>query len=181
MTWIIISLALVVAFGPMLYLLPTREQRRLAALRGTARRAGLVVELKPVRKLDATAGERVSAGGRVRSPTHKSVAYSLPLPSMPRYVGSWRLLRSATDEWRFDDALPIPGEPTLVATLTPFFAALPADTVAVECAGRALSCYWLERFPADGETVKSLRAALVVLAEQLLAKDAEVAARLAED
>ena len=181
MTWIVIFLALVVAFGPVLYLLPTRTDRRLAALRGEARRQGLVVELRPVRKLNATADERVSAGGRVRSPTHKSVVYGLPLRRALRHVGPWRLLRSAADEWVFDSEHPVPDSQGPPSTLSSFFAALPDDTVAVEYADRRVSCYWLEKFPADGETVESLKTALTRLSEHLLAKDAELAERLEEE
>ena len=58
MVWIIIIVVLLVAFGPVLYLLPTKKDRRLAALRQQARLVGFVVELKPVRKLNPDARDR---------------------------------------------------------------------------------------------------------------------------
>ena len=180
MAWIVIFLVFAVAFGPLLYLLPTRKDRRLAAMRGEARRQGLTVELKPVRKLEATADERVSAGGRTRSPTHKSIAYGLPLHPALKHVGPWRLLRSVSDRWVFDDEFPVPGDAGLLPALLPYFSKLPPDTVAVECVRREISCYWLERFPADGEAVKSLKKTLAALGEYLLAKDAELAHQLME-
>ncbi len=180
MAWIVVALALILAFGPMLYLLPTRKDRRLAAMRMTARRLGLVVELKPVRKLDAAADERVSAGGIARSPVHQSVAYRLPLRKALSHIGPWRLLRSQRGGWQFDVEFPVPGEADFLKALPPLEGLLPDDVVAVECVGRDLSCYWLEQFPADGETVGALGATLSALAEQLIAKDEEIAARLTE-
>ena len=50
--------------------------------------------------------------------------------------------------------------------------------MALEFGGRHLACYWLERFPADGDAVKTLKESLVAIAEQLTGIDAEIARRL---
>ena len=77
--WLIIVAALAVVVGPVFVLLPSKKERRLAALRTEARRLGLSVELRPVPNLGADLEERVSAGGRARTPMHPSVRYALPL------------------------------------------------------------------------------------------------------
>ena len=46
MTWLLIILVLVVAFGPVLWLVPSKRDKRLAALRSRARSAGLIVEMR---------------------------------------------------------------------------------------------------------------------------------------
>lgn len=174
MVWIIVAFALVLAFGPVLYFLPTRRERRLAAIRLEARRQGLVVELKAVRKLDAAPEERVSAGGERRAPVHDSVSYALPLRAGLERIRPWRLLRSEQHGWQIDSDLPEPPEPTLLAELRLLLDDLPDDAVALELGGAILACYWLERFPADGDTVEALKVSLAAIARKLAAMDAEL-------
>lgn len=164
--WLLALAALALAFGPILYFLPSKKDRRLAALRTEARRLGLQVELRPVPKLDAGANERVTAGGRQRSPTHPSVCYWLALPLATAPLGSWRLLRGPSG-WVADAELPPPAD--LAARLLPLFDPLPEDAVAVEHRNRSLGCCWLERSPAGTETVASLKAALMDIAKALAA------------
>ena len=176
--WIIIVLILAVAFGPVLYLLPTRKDRRLAAMRLEARRQGLVVELKSVKKLDAGAEERVSASGARRAPVHASVAYTLTLRRNLEQLAPWRLLKSKQDGWVFDSEMAIPSEPDLLPRLLPPLGGLPHDTVALEFGGRTLACYWLETFPSDGGVIMSLKKALVAIEGQLTDIDAAITRRL---
>lgn len=164
--WLLALAALALAFGPILYFLPSKKDRRLAALRTEARRLGLQVELRPVPKLDAGANERVTAGGRQRSPTHPSVCYWLALPLATAPLDPWRLLRGPSG-WVADAELPPPED--LAARLLPLFDPLPEDAVAVEHRNRSLGCCWLERFPAGTETVASLKAALMDIAKALAA------------
>ena len=77
--WLIVVAALALVVGPVFVLLPSKKERRLAALRAEARRLGLSVELRPVPNLSAGLEERVTAGGRARTPMHPSVRYALPL------------------------------------------------------------------------------------------------------
>ncbi len=177
LVWIIIVLVLAIAFGPVLYLLPTRKDRRLAAMRLEARRQGLVVELAPVRKLEADADERVSAGGVRRSPVYDSLRYALPLGATPPRMRAWRLLRSARSGWVFDMELAPPPGPELLAEILPYTRGLPDDAVALEWDGTALACYWLERFPANGDTVKALKTSLAGVGARLAAMDAKPARR----
>ena len=68
MEWFIIFLALGVAIGPMLYLMPTDRDRHIAGLRALAKKMGYTIQLDKVAKLDADDQERVTAGGGVRHP-----------------------------------------------------------------------------------------------------------------
>ena len=178
--WIVILLALGLVIGPVLYLMPTRKDRRLAVIRLEARRCGLVVELRSVRNLDAPAEERVSPGGEPRAPVHASVSYAMPLRARLEHLGPWRLLRSERTGWQFDSEREAPRGPDLLAKLRPHLPALPVDAVALELEGGRLACYWLERFPADGDTVRALKAALAAIGEELIALDEDLTRRLTE-
>ena len=79
MEWFVIFLALGVATGPMLYLMPTERDRHLSALRAQAKSLGYTVQLDRVLKLDPDDHERVTAGGGVRHPAVSCARYRLPL------------------------------------------------------------------------------------------------------
>ena len=174
MVWIVILLALGVVVGPVLYLVPTRRDRRLAAIRLAARRSGLVVELQCVPNLDAPAAERVSAAGAPLAPVHASVSYAMPLRARLEHVGRWRLLRSERTGWQFDAERKTPAHPELLRRLRALLATLPEDAVALELDGGRLACFWLERFPAGVDTVLTLRASLAAIEEELIAAEADL-------
>ena len=98
MVWIIVALVLAVVIGPVFWLLPSKRDRRVAELRVAARRAGLVVEMVALPKVDAPAHERVSAGGTVRNPSIHCAAYRLLLPKPLHGAPCWRLLKSEGEE-----------------------------------------------------------------------------------
>ena len=203
--WLIILAVLGVAFGPVFLLLPSRRERRLAALRAEARHLGLSVELRPVPKLDAHLGERVTAGGRIRIAMHPSVRYALPLPAtLPRRStdegvvppprgdaqGEAAIQPSAqgstsptTDNWRLLRSragwvadVEAPPPYGLATQLVPLFGQLPEDAVAVDRQGGSLGCCWLESPPAQADSVVRLQAALAEIAKAVAAWDAEASA-----
>lgn len=100
MEWFIIFLALGVAIGPILYLMPTERDRYIASLRTQARKLGYTVQLDKVLKLDPDADERVSAGGSLRQSAKACTRYQLPLGVTVNSVSPIMLLR-------------IPGAPTV--------------------------------------------------------------------
>lgn len=100
MAWIVIALVLAVAIGPLLWLLPSKRDKRIGELRAAARRAGLVVETTAVPKVDAGAEERVSSGGVARAARLDCAAYRLLLPKPLLGAPCWRLLK-AQQENRF--------------------------------------------------------------------------------
>jgi len=182
MTWIIITLILLAAFGPVLWLVPSKRDRQLSGLRDQARREGLVVELRKVTKLNPSADERVSAGGRIKQPVIDCTAYIHPLGRRLNYLPSWRLLRGEDrgqprPGWAFDPELK-PDSAAVraafdasLAGLEHFFEGMPADVVAVELGARSLIVYWLESRGAGRETVTALSELMRAAEERLRAAD----------
>jgi hypothetical protein len=182
LTWIIIAIVLLAAFGPVLWILPSRQDRRLTALRQAAREAGLVVELKRIPKTNPTAEERVSAGGAVREPVRNVAAYQHMLPRKIRHLPAWRLLASegaqagTLEGWVFDPAQrPEAGPfPRLLALLEPWLAALPAGVLGAEATARSVLVFWSEGASSSVEDVGKIAQALHELGQQLSAWDVEI-------
>jgi hypothetical protein len=63
LTWLIIIVALFAAFGPLLWMMPSRADRRLAKMRARARTHGIHVEITQLDDLDAEPQARVTSGG----------------------------------------------------------------------------------------------------------------------
>lgn len=160
--WLIVALGLLVAFGPIVWLMPSKRDRQLAKLREAARRAGLVVELVRVPVLDARPEERVSAGGVARDAQRSCTAYRLPVHGVDDVAPGWFVLRDAAG------ADPLPGwtrhperRPRgLPSDAGPYWtrvgravATLEERCVALECTPASVTWYWLEnagqRAPAE--------------------------------
>lgn len=94
MIWLLIALVVALAIGPILWLRPKPRERAVAALRTAAREAGLTVSVAHVPQLDASAQERVSAGGRDRVPTIECASYRLLAPGQLEDAPRWTLYRS---------------------------------------------------------------------------------------
>ena len=162
MVWLIVALGLLVAFGPIVWLMPSRRDRQLAKLREAARRAGLVVELVRVPALDARPEERVSAGGVARDAQRPCTAYRLPVHGLDDAAPGWFLLRDAAAAeplpgWtRHPERRPrgLPADADLYwARVGRAVGALAERCVALECSPAAVTWYWLEnagqRAPAE--------------------------------
>lgn len=160
--WVIVALGLLVAFGPIVWLMPSRRDRQLAKLREAARRAGLVVELVRVPVLDAKPEERVSAGGVARDAQRACTAYRLPVHGLDHDAPEWFVLRDAAGAdpvpgWtRHPDRRPRglpPDAGPYWARVAEAAAALEERCVALECTPAGVTWYWLEnagqRAPAD--------------------------------
>lgn len=186
MTWIIIGLILLAAFGPVLWLVPSKRDRHLSALRDQARREGLLVELRRLPKLNPTAEERVSAGGRVKQPVVECAAYTHGFSRRLTALRAWRVLRGDGDPqvrpgWEIDpqqqpelrSALRRGDEVVRASleSLDSLFEALPGDVVGVELTPRSLSLYWLESRSAGRSSVTRLSELMAVAERQLLAVD----------
>lgn len=178
MTWLIIVLILLAAFGPVLWLVPSKKDRHLSAIREQARREGLVVELRRLPKLQPSAQERVTAGGRVKEPVQECAAYIRTLRRKLRTLPAWRVHRGAGDlearpGWFFDFDRRARGDAfeATMAALEPLFAELPGDVIALELTDRTLVTYWLERSSATRETVSELASALGAAEAALLDLD----------
>jgi hypothetical protein len=177
-TWLIIIVILLVAFGPILWLRPSARDRRQSALRAQARKDGLQVEIRRYPKLDLQPEERVTSGGKPLDVQLEAAVYLTPLDPKLRHLPSWRVLRAA-------DGLPAwpgwvfgvgarPEHPELrrvLAELEPLVAELKDDVKALECDPLALGAYWLERPGTGPADVTSLADWLRRAAARLTALD----------
>ena len=178
MTWVIISLILLAAFGPVLWLVPSKRDRHLSALREQARREGLIVELRRLPKLNPSPDERVTAGGRVKEPVVECTAYTYALTRRLVWLPGWRLLREEGHPqpvlgWVFDPDLKAAGAEfdASLKSIDALFGGLPADVIGVELSARTLTLYWLEGGAARRETVTSLSALLRAAQDRLFTVD----------
>ena len=156
MTWIIIIGVLLLAIGPIFWVLPTATQRREMKLRNRAMQSGLVVQLFQLPDPDAPAIERVTPSGRMREVKRACIAYRLPLRGIhsEHPLPGWRIDRMRLAENSSED-LPSnwkwfgerPAAPSdYFDRVIDVLAKVPADTLAVEAAGGdAVSIYWRER------------------------------------
>ena len=186
MTWLLIILVLVVAFGPVLWLVPSKRDKRLSALRSRARSEGLIVEMRRIPKPDPAPAERVSAGGKVRAPVLECASYALPLKRALKYLPAWRVVRKAAEDgpdpfadWQYDQRPKGEGRDFLDAVLKiaeTLLKALPDDVAAVEVSSRMVLVYWLEKPGTTEADVPGLAADLGVFADSLSSLDEEIEA-----
>ena len=192
MTWILIVLVLVVAFGPVLWLVPSKRDKRLSNMRSRAREEGLIVEMRRIPKPLPAPEERVSAGGKVREPVIECASYALALARSLKFLPTWRLVRKpATDkpdpfaDWQYDQRPKGEGRAYLdpvLAVAEPVLLALPEDVVALEVSQRMLLAYWLEKPGSTADSVSPLATTLRDFAASLGRLDAEIeAARRSDD
>ncbi len=177
MAWLWIVLALILAIGPIAYLMPSRRDRRLAKLRMQARLEGGLVELENLPKLNAEAHERVSAGGVPRDPKQPCARYLLAGGKALRGTPELQVLKHPDGNWRRDPAVGAPVADAWVALLADAAGGFPADALAIALRDRHVSVCWLESHPADEATVTALFAALRALRDAAC----ELATPLVED
>ena len=192
MTWLLIILVLVVAFGPVLWLIPSKRDKRLSAMRSRARSEGLIVEMRRIPKPDPAPEERVSAGGKVRDPVIECASYGLPLPRGLKYLPSWRLVRRAPDDgpdpfadWQYDLRAKGEGREFLDEMLkgtAALLSELPDDVAALEVSARMVLAYWLEKPGSSEASVPDLASSLRGFGDYLSGLDREIeAARSCDD
>jgi hypothetical protein len=187
MTWLIILVVLLAAFGPIMWLVPSRRDRRLAAMRQQARTEGMTVEIRRLPKVDPLPEERVTAGGRVLQPVQELAVYQWPLSRRLRCLPTWRVLRHseglpALPGWAFEIGKK-PQHPQLDAALEvlgPLFSGLREDVLAVECEDRQLDAYWLEGPDSGPSDVTQIARLLASGAQALEALERELEAQVEE-
>jgi hypothetical protein len=181
--WLVIVLILIVAFGPILWLMPSRKERRLAALRQRAYQRGMRVDLRRLPGRDIAPEDRVTAGGRALDTTREYAAYVMPLEARLRMLPGWRVRRGAQGSraapgWAFEPGRrpEHPGLDASLEALTPFLTGLPDDVAAVELEPLSLAAYWLEAPGTTPDRVDDLASRLTAAAEVLTALDARLKA-----
>ena len=103
MDWLIIAVLLLVGFGGVAYVLPSRIQRRVSQLRLEARKQGIFTSSRTVPDLDADAEDRVTSGGKIRQREDLCVVYDLGYRDPPQHPPRWELVRYGKSQ------IPIPG------------------------------------------------------------------------
>jgi hypothetical protein len=189
LTWLIIIVVLLAAFGPILWLVPSRKDRRLMQVRQAARQEGLTVELDRVPLTNPTAAQRVSAGGVLRDPQLECGRYSYPLPGRLQHLPQWRLLKQAGAEdgprpgWVFNPHLAssTPHLQQMLAAAEALFNQLPEDVVGIEVRSRDVSVFWLEGAGSGAAEVARIAAALRDSQAQFTALEAAIEAALRDE
>ena len=191
MTWLLIAVVLLVAFGPVLWLVPSKKDKRLAAMRERGRKEGLVIEMRRIPKVSPDPTDRVTPGGKVLKPELACASYGLMLPRRLRHLPAWRAVRAAAagDDgpfpgWDYDQRPKGPGRAHLGAMLDklkPVFDDLIEDVAALEISASAVLAYCLERPGTGVETVSELAAVLRRLEAELTGLERAIEAELAND
>ena len=185
LSWLVILLVLVAAFGPVFWLMPNKRDKRVTALRADARREGIVVDIKPLVRLRMAPQDRVSAAGKVRDAARMLPRYAYPLDKPLQRTSGWRVLRATQTQapggyerpsidveagWAFDPDLEFPpqqGWPESWELLQPRPQEVIDSIQAVELEGRSIAIYWSE---STGE-VATIAAALRAWGQQLVEFD----------
>ena len=190
MKWIIIVVVLLAAFGPVLWLVPSKKDRRLARMRQRARGHGLRVDIATLRDLDAPATARVSAGGVKKDPKVECAVYWANPPRQFVYAPTWRILRAPSGSPPSDG--PLPGwewdaqaaervtDPSYWQRISEeVIDRLPADILAVEASSREVGLYWQERVSAQeaDASVDGVAAILDAFVDEQRRVEAELEAR----
>ncbi len=150
MTWLLVGGLLVLAFAPVLWLMPTKRDRQLVKLREQARREGLIVEVTTLPKRRARAEERVGADGVARDATQPCSAYRLAASKPWRRAPCWFLLRDAGGAtpllgWAQHPEVPLPRvDAHYWRAVGGAVAGLEDHCLATEVTESAASWYWLE-------------------------------------
>ena len=152
MTWLLVGGLLILAFGPVLWLMPTKRDRQLVKLREHARREGLIVEVTALPKRCARAEERVGADGVEREVTQPCSAYRLAASRPWQRAPCWFLLRDAGGTTPLSGWTQHPEVPLTALSVDADYwravgdavAGLEDHCLAMEVTERAASWYWLE-------------------------------------
>lgn len=173
MEWFIIVLALGVAIGPILYLMPTERDRYITNLRAQARELGYTVQLDKVLKLNPDADERVTAGGSIRQSGVSCTRYQLPLgvtvnavspilllriPSSPtipieRLATHWGV--NGLDVSQLKSVKRWQSDAGSLMELVGVLDRMPADVLAVQLDKRFVAAFWREQNPGSQTSQKS--------------------------
>jgi len=191
MTWLIIGLVLLAAFGPVLWLKPSKRDKRLTQLRTQARQAGLTVDIKPLPQLNPQSHERVSAGGRLRESNQLIACYSRTMVKPLQLVAGWRLHQldpstpttrpsiEVAPGWFFDPQEvypPCDGWPASKDIILPIIANLSEKILAVEIGSRSVGVYWSENAAATRLSVPNLASTLTTCEQAILELDRQLLA-----
>ena len=137
MVYVLIALGLAVVIAPLISAMPSKAQRRVAAVRDRAKDLGLRVTLRPVPAVPA----------RFRfAPQRDLACYQQVQPLGKSALGEHRAYVFADGHW----------QPTQGASTAPeWLTSLPSGAPLVEVSDRYISIFWDEREGLEGlETIR---------------------------
>ena len=137
MVYVLIALGLAVVIAPLISAMPSKAQRRVAAVRDRAKDLGLRVTLRPVPAVPA----------RFRFAPERDLACYQQIQSRSKSeLGEHRAYVFAEGHW----------QPTQGASTAPeWLTSLPSGATLVEVSDRYLSIFWDEREGLEGlETIR---------------------------
>ena len=105
MEYLLISIILLVAFGGILYILPSKRERFVSKLRLEARKSGIVTTIETIPDVEAPRASRVTAGGRERKPKTGCAVWELRYRDDHELIPTWRLLRKRESDGPVDGAV----------------------------------------------------------------------------
>ncbi len=94
MFWLIIILIMAALIGPVVYLMPTKREKRQSEARLLARKVGMRVSVETLPDFNIRREEIVSPSGIARSPTLEITVYRLRLPKLDERTSSWIIYKS---------------------------------------------------------------------------------------
>tara|TARA_A100001037_G_scaffold151989_1_gene137215 strand:+ start:76 stop:615 length:540 start_codon:yes stop_codon:yes gene_type:complete len=175
MEWILILTVLIIGFGPILWLRPSKKDRRLSAIRTAARGQDFIVQKGSLLKLNPDPTERVSAGGQSRFPIVECMVYSRVSKTNIK-MDKQRFRRPKdldqysghSDLWVLDsDSAFSNQEFKVLPLISGVLAQFPEDILALEFEDVFIRLYWLEGKDATPETVIKLSGLLDQVEEKI--------------
>ena len=97
MFWILATTAFLVVFGGILFVLPSKRERQIGRMRIDARKYGLQTQGVVVTDVNAPAAERVTAGGKLRTPKLQCIAWEKGYMDEYAEIPTWTLYRSSKE------------------------------------------------------------------------------------
>lgn len=97
MFWIFATTAFLVVFGGILFVLPSKKERQIGRMRIDARKSGLQTQGIVVADVNAPAAERVTAGGKIRTPRIQCVAWEKKYMDEYTEIPTWILYKSSRE------------------------------------------------------------------------------------
>lgn len=95
MFWILATTAFLMVFGGILLVLPSKHERRVGQMRIDARKSGLQTQGIVVTDVNASAVERVTAGGKIRTPKIRCIAWEKRYSDDYDNIPLWTLYESS--------------------------------------------------------------------------------------
>ncbi len=94
MFWIFLTTAMLLVFGGLLVVLPSKRERQIGQMRIEARKRGIYIGSETLPNVNAPLVERVTSGGKIRTPTIQCVVWGKHYTEDATTFPTWRLLKS---------------------------------------------------------------------------------------